>query len=351
MPNKQLALWVDKVFRGDEIFDPKSRYNLDDRLSAVRCLRDRFARAGWDCHTADVYAKNGVTPDAVVFFDIPPQPLSKLVNAWPGARKYAVLFECSVIKPQNWELGRHREFDGVFTWSDALVDGKKYFKIHFPQNIPAGLQPPGGKRDKFCVLIAGNKKSTRPLELYSERVNTIRWFERNRPGEFDLYGIGWDRRLFTGPLPVRALNRVPVLARLLAERFPSYRGEAAAKRTLLAGYKFSICYENARDIPGYITEKIFDCLMSGCIPVYWGAPDITRYVPADCFIDRREFASHEALYAYMSAMSDLERKRRIEAMAAYLNSEAIRGFTDGYFAETVAGEIAGRAAGAEHANE
>lgn len=38
---------------------------------------------------------------------------------------------------------------------------------------------------------------------------------------------------------------------------------------------------------GYITEKIFDCFFPGVIPIYWGAENVTDYIPQDTFIDRR----------------------------------------------------------------
>ena len=37
----------------------------------------------------------------------------------------------------------------------------------------------------------------------------------------------------------------------------------------LQQYKFNICPENSSS-PGYVTEKLFQSLYSGCIPVYWG---------------------------------------------------------------------------------
>lgn len=340
MRNKQLALWVDRVFRRDEIFNPASPLNLDDRLSSARLLRGRLGEAGWDCHTADIYLERGLRPDAVLFYDIPPRPLSALIGEWGASiRKLAVLFECSVIKPQNWRKPRHDEFDVIFTWADGLVDGKKYFKVNASQRIPAPAEFLPGKKEKLCVLIAGNKKSSHPLELYSERVRTIRWFEANHPDEFDLYGLGWDRRLFTGPLPVRALNRIPALARLLAERYPSYRGAVASKKSVLGKYRFSICYENSR-VPGYVTEKIFDSMFAGCVPVYWGAPDILGHVPAGCFIDRRAFGSHEDLYAFLKAMPDAEYAGRMDAIGRYLAGDRHYQFSDKYFAETVAGIVA-----------
>ena len=50
------------------------------------------------------------------------------------------------------------------------------------------------------------------------------------------------------------------------------------KITYLKNYKFNICPENS-DSNGYVTEKIFQSIQAGCIPVYWGSennpePDI-----------------------------------------------------------------------------
>ena len=67
-------------------------------------------------------------------------------------------------------------------------------------------------------------------------------------------------------------------------------------------------FENARDIPGYITEKLFDCLFAGCVPIYWGEPNIQSIVPKECFIDFRHFLAkpdpYAALYSYINTMSE-----------------------------------------------
>lgn len=42
------------------------------------------------------------------------------------------------------------------------------------------------------------------------------------------------------------------------------------KSLFLKHYKFNICPENS-NTSGYVTEKIFDAVGSGCIPVYWGS--------------------------------------------------------------------------------
>jgi hypothetical protein len=50
-----------------------------------------------------------------------------------------------------------------------------------------------------------------------------------------------------------------------------------------------------RDEPGWITEKIFDCMRADCVPVYWGASNVLDYVDPEAFVDRRRFASNSEL--------------------------------------------------------
>ena len=33
-----------------------------------------------------------------------------------------------------------------------------------------------------------------------------------------------------------------------------------------------------------MSEKIFECLQSGCVPLYTGCDNITDYIPKECFI-------------------------------------------------------------------
>jgi hypothetical protein len=85
---------------------------------------------------------------------------------------------------------------------------------------------------------------------------------------------------------------------------------------------------------GYITEKIFDCLAAGVIPVYWGAHNITDFVPANCFIDRRLFSSNEEVYQFLKAMTKDEYNGYLERIATYLKSDEAKLFSADSFLET-----------------
>ena len=45
------------------------------------------------------------------------------------------------------------------------------------------------------------------------------------------------------------------------------------KLQFIRDYRFVISFENSSN-PGYATEKIIEPLMAGCIPIYWGDPEI-----------------------------------------------------------------------------
>lgn len=51
----------------------------------------------------------------------------------------------------------------------------------------------------------------------------------------------------------------------------------------LAPFRYSVAIENSRQ-DHYWTEKIADCFLAGIVPIYWGAPNIRDYFPAEAMI-------------------------------------------------------------------
>ena len=45
------------------------------------------------------------------------------------------------------------------------------------------------------------------------------------------------------------------------------------KECTLHHYKFYLAFENSQS-PGYVTEKLWQALKMGSVPIYWGAQDI-----------------------------------------------------------------------------
>ena len=288
---------------GNKIFDLSDRsVNRDNASYSVWLLKEKLKNIAVDLSTCDINTPE--SSDIVLCFDYPKSGEINHKNA------FLFLFESEVIKPWSWELSNHWPFKKIFTWDDGLVDNERYFKFNYSHKFPYKDRflktACNFSERKLCALISGNKCIDHPLELYSKRVDAIRWFEKNYPDNFDLYGVGWNK--YCGPS--RILRKVsqlaPPLNALIAEKYPSYKGVVESKYATLKKYRFAICFENAQKLSGYITEKIFDCFFAGCIPVYWGAENISDHIPKQCFIDMRDFDSYQELYQYLVSLSSIE---------------------------------------------
>ncbi len=322
----------------NRIFDLNSPVNRDNAFYPYYLLRQKLQDRNIQLDTYDYLGKSSDTQYKLLFFDVPREHDSFL-KSHSDVEKYLVIFESEPIYGVPWDKTLHVNFKKVFTWDDSWVDNKKYFKFYWPNDIPGSIDVEIKDKTKFCIMIAGHKFVSHPLELYSERVRAIRWFERNHPEDFDLYGVGWDRYYFTGALSILNNRYLDVLRRILGRKYPSYKGTVISKREVLQKYKFSICYENIRDIPGYITEKIFDCFFAGCVPVYWGASNVTGQIPHDTFIDRRNFANYGELYNYLKGMTDERYMEYLEAIKRFVKSDRIYPFSAQCFADTLINQI------------
>ena len=108
---------------------------------------------------------------------------------------------------------------------------------------------------------------------------------------------------------------------------------------MLSGYTFAICFENMA-MQGWVTEKIFDCLVAGTIPIYLGAPDIEEWVDPDCFVDMRQFSGYDELREYLLALSPAEIGAYREAGREYFRTERFKPFTKEAFADIFVAMVA-----------
>lgn len=78
-----------------------------------------------------------------------------------------------------------------------------------------------------------------------------------------------------------------------------YSARFQAKIEFCRRYRFVLAFENSNE-PHYITEKIFNVLEAGAIPVYMGAPNIYDYWPIkSSIINANDFSSPEALAKFL----------------------------------------------------
>lgn len=152
------------------------------------------------------------------------------------------------------------------------------------------------ERKNGAVAIASNRSPKfRSNQLYSERIRAV--VSSSESFRVDLFGQGWDKIFRPHSLlhPAFLVNSNEIRRR--------YKGAIESKLSLLSTYRFGLILENAI-YPGYVTEKIFDCMAAGAIPIYLGAPDISDFVSSKCFIDVRKFSSWTDVFTFSAAMPE-----------------------------------------------
>jgi len=350
-------------FQDGRILDPVAIAALRESLQPVAlpwvAVRQRAHERGLTLLTADQVARQDGGGDLrsvrVIAYDWSPAAQALLAQ---GARPALLTtLEPPVIAWSFYATlpTTSRRFPHALVFAGArarLAPGCLFHELRYPLAPVAGPGAPRPWLDRpgYLVMVNSNKAIVRALarlfdrprelsfkrllagyryppiraELYGERLRAILFFAR-RP-DFDLYGEGWERRH-------PAVGPAQHAAALAA-----YRGPARDKLATLAGYRFALTFENAR-FPGYVSEKLFDALRAGCIPVYDGAPDVDRYVPPEAFVDARRFASYAILDAFLRAMPRSTAEQYLEAGKAYLASAAYESFSAAAFARQIVAAV------------
>uniref|UniRef100_A0A6C0LA51 Uncharacterized protein n=1 Tax=viral metagenome TaxID=1070528 RepID=A0A6C0LA51_9ZZZZ len=108
------------------------------------------------------------------------------------------------------------------------------------------------------------------------------------------------------------------------ELFAGLGGGGGERRKVdfLRQYKFCIAYENEAS-PGYITEKILHAKAAGCVPIYWGAPNLDVDFDVEGCIDARGLTAEELLVRVKEVDEDDSLWRR-KAMVPAISAKKLR---------------------------
>jgi hypothetical protein len=143
-------------------------------------------------------------------------------------------------------------------------------------------------KSKKIALLATNKQGNTSLKKQGKEIDLC--YLRNQIalngyylGKVDIYGRGWPEGI--SKEDSRSKNRV--------ER----KGE------ILSNYHFNLCFENT-NYPYYCTEKIWESIKYGCLPIYYGKGNsIYEDFPKESFLDYSDFNDTEALFKYVDNIS------------------------------------------------
>lgn len=341
----KVALYLDPQtdhFLDDRLFDQSANRLTGDNVNAPFCLvRDHFESRGIAVHTVDRMPdeQDGTTK---VYVSVGRTSDYERLSRRPDVRLSAFFaFECPIVEPSLYSVlptvQRHVKRIMCFSDDASLAQftggGVRSERFAWPQGLEGVNEPAWSRTDRgFLTMINANKLPRLYVkELYTWRLRAVEYFHRF--GEIDLYGKAWNR----APMRV-GRTWVPWTFRIAGERLwelkqrvlpdpvyaavaAAWKGTVASKSETLGRYRFAICFENMI-LPGWITEKIFDCFAAGCVPVYWGAPEVAERIPAEAFIDMRQFEGFDDLRQFLKALGPAQIDRYRGAARDFMNSPA-----------------------------
>lgn len=299
-----------KAYYEDKLFDKAdATLNRDDTLAPFIRLRESLSKNGVALHTADRLPPKNHNNRVCDYYSLGVLDNYERLQSFEHVNlKAFVMFEPPVVAPHLYkELPKlTAAFEHVYVhnahghgYSLKGVDKTRLRKLYWPQPHKDVLLPFWLKdnRSQSIVMVNGNHKPTSfQYELYSKRIEAL--VEFSKYGNVDLYGRGWDRWWTLNSLWMPYWKNRRHLMSI-------YRGACASKYEVLSRYNFAICFENMM-MDGYITEKIFDCLYAGTIPLYIGANDISNLIPKDVYIDCTCYSNWQEIHIKIMEMSKEE---------------------------------------------
>ncbi len=332
--------WLDPWWRSfqDSVISRGFAFVRGDSLGSASGQRKLLVTQGWTGLSAQLVKRPDVIPGILVSLESP-----------------MIDFEFYHALPR---ISRHFRRVFVFHGACRRVKPGHQFRAFFPPQVPpprnrerTRQERPWSKR-QYLVAVHSNKfapdvslfnlahaiigrlfsRVPQPLkpsirrqliclvdrELahgYEVRLRAILHFSRF--DDFALYGRGWRTR--------HAYSAPPSILRRALRRYSGEIGGHEEKLQLLERYRFALVIENT-SFPGYISEKIFDCFYAGCVPVYYGPPDIEQFIPTSAFVDMRRFPHLDDLDAYLRRMREEDWQRMRKAGEAFLQSPSFSRF-------------------------
>lgn len=315
---------------GEKIFQPTFAATISHTLLPFCYLFQAAAKQGIKFITPSMFFSCPEKPPVVLLISHLHGPMTTRLIA-SGAR--STIFTCqeSPFVAARFYVGlktyaRQFKYAVVFSgMASHLPKNIVYHQMFFPEPYTVQDFQPINFADKKLLSVVTSPKliknwlkiaavklayGWRVKNIYKTRKKVIEYFAAQP--DFDLYGRGWE---------ATDLKNI-------------WQGEAVDKFKVLKNYKFTLCFENAV-FPGYITEKIFDAIFAGSVPIYYGAPDITDYIPREAFIDFRDFKNYEDLSVYIRQMKEEQYNSYLSAMRDFIQSKKYTKFSQEYFADKI----------------
>jgi len=253
----------------------------------------------------------------------------KTLSLIPYEKRVLVMGEPACVNPSLYYISLLRnKFKIVFAWDlNLLKRNSNYVKICVPilgldykiykSNLYKSI---GYTQKKLLTSVSMNRWSYMPQSSYRLRKKAYAFFTKNLKNDFDLYGKWWNKPIIFYEKWFGYNN------------FSSWQGEIAgaydAKLDMISKYKFSLCFENNPDEPGYVSEKIVHCMCARSVPIYFGPKDVDEHIPQGAYINWRDFKDFKKLTDFIKNMSESQYQAYIDKIDEFMNSDKLNFFTE-----------------------
>lgn len=332
------------IFYKNEFFNSNSNKDRDNSLEPINRLYNKLTKKGFKVITADQFdpsLKN------VIYYYYGFDSYKIAIKHF--GKKNFIFKNFMIYEPQLINQRNYRNLDLIVKQFEKVyvhdVIGiknlvkskykKKIFQLYWSQhNVKFPIKPIKMRKNKI-ILINGHHNPYKYLiynlnyksfftELYSKRIKLIKFFAKKN--YIDLFGVGWGRFFSLDNIWLNYIFNYPYIKKV-------YIGEVKNKNKILQKYKFSICIENEM-INNYHTEKLFDVIRAGTIPIYLTSNSCINELDKKIFIDINDFESLEDLYNYINSLTDNDLKKIQSYGQNFLKSKKYKKFTH-FFEQTM----------------
>ena len=215
---------------------------------------------------------------------------SKKYLIWTIEPRFNKFFNSNLSYPFLPEVHIMNVYTGIFD--------DNYFFVPMPlqeSRLDSKKTLGAGKRKVVSLMTyqSGRKWKFRhkgvDLDLCNLRTKIA--LEGHSRGLLDIYGRAWPKKISQG----------------------QSRGEGwrDRKMNILKNYNFTLCFENT-NWPYYCTEKIWDAIKGGCLPIYYGkGNNIYEDFPKNSFLDYHDFNDANSLFDYIQNIKEEEFRERM----------------------------------------
>lgn len=247
----------------------------------------------------EVITSDSVKPDLVICVDVNDISYREVLK-WrmQGVRTVLIASEPRVVVPANYSEQTSNAFEKVIEVGRPMTSPVLPWPQH-PFTQPAKRSKSTSEK---AILIQSRKYSFVKGQLYGLRVQLA-----SKDKRVYVVGHAWDENLLRtiGRLLIDFFRAVKSKAPLdLSTFITGFKkplnliGPAESKVAAMSEFKVAVVIENSQE---YMSEKFFDALVGGCIPVYVGAdlgafgipPEL--YVKAEANLDSVQLAITKAL--------------------------------------------------------